>query len=184
MLTRRRLKLGLKSTKNKGYSQNVVKGIYKKNKEFNFGSQNDDLRPVSNKSDSRTSTSTPFGNFRNNLNSTVDDGGECLKISKELSELLESLKLSKYCSLFSDNGIEDVQTLLEINEEYLSELGIPLGHKLKIMKKIKEVQKKRQLEEEEKQPIYDKNNMLPPRQEQPDYEELPYNEPARKTTQS
>ena len=46
------------------------------------------------------------------------------------------------------------------------------------MKKIKEIQGKRELEEEEKLPIYDKNNMLPPRDQPAIYDELPYDEPS------
>lgn len=74
-----------------------------------------------------------------------------------------------------------METLLELNEEYLTELNFPLGHKLKILKKIKEIKSMREVQEEEKKPIYDVNNMLPPRvaqAEQAEYEVLPYDEPS------
>jgi len=59
----------------------------------------------------------------------------------EVTEFLSSLKLEKYKEVFIENGIEDKETILELNEEHLQEMGLPLGHKLKIMKKIKESRK-------------------------------------------
>ena len=38
-----------------------------------------------------------------------------------------------------DHGIEDLETILELQDEHMEQLGIPLGHKLKIMKEIKEL---------------------------------------------
>ena len=32
-----------------------------------------------------------------------------------------------------------MDSILELNDEYLESLGVPLGHKLKIMKRIKEL---------------------------------------------
>lgn len=165
-------------TRSKGYSQNVVKAIDKRKKEFNFVSPDDDLRPLSKESDSRTSTSTPFGGLRNNLNSTQYEGHNDLNINQEVYNFLESLKLVKYGKVFSDNGFEDMDAVCELTDESLTELNFPLGHKLKILKKIKELKSKRVVEEEEKKPIYDKRNMLPPRAQQADYEALPYDEPA------
>lgn len=37
------------------------------------------------------------------------------------------------------NGIEDMETILELQEEHIEKMGIPLGHKLKMVKKIKEL---------------------------------------------
>ena len=36
------------------------------------------------------------------------------------------------------NGIEDLETILELQEDHLEKMQIPLGHKLKVIKKIKE----------------------------------------------
>ena len=58
--------------------------------------------------------------------------------------------MPKYASVFVENGIEDYETLIELQEEHLEMLKIPLGHKLKIMKKIKEL---RPAEEESKQVV-------------------------------
>ena len=38
-----------------------------------------------------------------------------------------------------ENGIEDLETILELKDEHVEQMGIPLGHKLKIVKKIKDI---------------------------------------------
>ena len=59
----------------------------------------------------------------------------------ELDAFLGSIKLQdKYRHTFIENGIEDLETILELNDEHLQIMKIPLGHKLKILKKIKEHQ--------------------------------------------
>lgn len=35
--------------------------------------------------------------------------------------------------------MEDLETILELRDEHIEQIGIPLGHKLKIMKKIKDM---------------------------------------------
>lgn len=60
----------------------------------------------------------------------------------EVTNFLANIKMEKYKDVFIDNGIEDRETILELNESHLEEMGLPLGHKLKIMKKIKEEKKK------------------------------------------
>lgn len=83
-------------------------------KMFNFKPEDDDFRPLTNESDSRTSTSTPF-----------DKGS--IETDPRVYEFLDGLKLSKYWQLFKDNGFEDLDTVLELDDESLSELEIPLG---------------------------------------------------------
>lgn len=51
----------------------------------------------------------------------------------------------KYKDTFLDNGVEDMEIILELDEKHLEQMSIPLGHKLKILKKIKEVRKDRGL---------------------------------------
>jgi len=36
-----------------------------------------------------------------------------------------------------ENGIEDLETVLELNDTHLDALSVPLGYKLKILKRIK-----------------------------------------------
>lgn len=58
------------------------------------------------------------------------------------------MKLEKYSDQFIDNGVEDLETVLELNEKHLEQMGVPLGHKLKIMKKIKDYRKENNLDQQ------------------------------------
>ena len=51
--------------------------------------------------------------------------------------------ISKYKDLFIDNGIEDLETILELDDKHLEQMYVPLGHKLKIMKRIKDIRVER-----------------------------------------
>jgi hypothetical protein len=57
----------------------------------------------------------------------------------EVTEFLASINLEKYESKLTENGIEDLETILELNDTHLDAIGIPLGYKLKILKRIKTV---------------------------------------------
>ena len=57
-----------------------------------------------------------------------------------MAKFFTELSMPKYISIFSENGVEDLETILELQDEHLEMMGVPLGHKLKIMKKIKELQ--------------------------------------------
>lgn len=35
--------------------------------------------------------------------------------------------------------MEDLETILELDDKHLEQMSVPLGHKLKIMKRIKEI---------------------------------------------
>ena len=65
-----------------------------------------------------------------------------LEHKNEALEFLTNNGLEKYHSVFIDNGIEEMEILLELNEEHLVNMNIPLGHRLKILKKIKEIKGK------------------------------------------
>lgn len=52
---------------------------------------------------------------------------------------MDSIKLDKYFDRMIDNGIEDMETILELKDEHVQEMGVPLGHKLKMVKRIKEL---------------------------------------------
>jgi hypothetical protein len=45
--------------------------------------------------------------------------------------------LDKYFKKFVENGIEDQETILELSDMHLDAMEIPMGYKLKILKKIK-----------------------------------------------
>ena len=57
----------------------------------------------------------------------------------EVDEFLGSITLQKYYEMFAENGIEDLETILELNDTHLDAMAVPLGHKLKILKRIKTV---------------------------------------------
>ena len=52
---------------------------------------------------------------------------------------MSSIKLEKYFEKMVDNGIEDLETILELEDQHVEQMGVPLGHKLKMMKRIKEL---------------------------------------------
>ena len=64
---------------------------------------------------------------------------EEVKESSEVMVFLESVNLVKYADKLIENGVEDLETVLELQEDHLAQMGIPLGHKLKIIKKIKDM---------------------------------------------
>lgn len=45
--------------------------------------------------------------------------------------------------MFIDNEITDLEVILELDDNYLEQLKIPLGHKLKILKRIKDIRKEK-----------------------------------------
>ena len=55
----------------------------------------------------------------------------------EVKTFLASIQLEKYFAKFTENGIEDLETILEMNDEHLDALDVPLGYKLKILRRIK-----------------------------------------------
>lgn len=56
-----------------------------------------------------------------------------------MHEFLETVSLLKYKARFVENGIEDEETILELNDSHLDSMKVPLGHKLKMLKRIKQV---------------------------------------------
>jgi SAM domain (Sterile alpha motif) len=60
----------------------------------------------------------------------------------EVLDFLANCGMEKYHKVFLDNGIEEIEILLELTEAHLTNMNIPLGHRLKILKKIKDVKGK------------------------------------------
>lgn len=56
-----------------------------------------------------------------------------------MRSFLTEIKLDKYYEKFIENGVEDLETILELKDEHIEQMGIPLGHNLKIIKKIKDL---------------------------------------------
>ena len=61
--------------------------------------------------------------------------------NQEVKQFLSSISLDKYQAMFIENGIEDLEIILELDEVHLEQMKVPLGHKLKILKRIKEIRK-------------------------------------------
>lgn len=59
---------------------------------------------------------------------------------KDLKDFLEPIKMTKYKDTFIDQGITSNYHLQGLDEVTLENMKIPLGHKLKIMKKVKSMQ--------------------------------------------
>ena len=57
----------------------------------------------------------------------------------EIAAWLRSLGLEQYTSVFRDNAV-DADVLPQLTEEHLKELGVPLGHRLKLLKAITALQ--------------------------------------------
>ena len=55
------------------------------------------------------------------------------------------MKLEKYSDKFLDNGVEDLETILELRDEHLEQMKIPLGHKLKIIKRIRDMRQEKNM---------------------------------------
>jgi len=47
--------------------------------------------------------------------------------------------METYYHKLMDNGIDDMEIVMELNEQHLQNLEIPLGHRIKILKRIKEL---------------------------------------------
>eukprot|EP01022_Parablepharisma_sp_SALTPOND_P017847 TRINITY_DN289_c0_g1_i1.p6 TRINITY_DN289_c0_g1~~TRINITY_DN289_c0_g1_i1.p6 ORF type:complete len:239 (-),score=54.86 TRINITY_DN289_c0_g1_i1:8086-8802(-) len=57
----------------------------------------------------------------------------------EVESFLGGIGMQKYLQTFIKNGFEDLETILELRDADFTAMGIPLGHKLKMLKKIKEL---------------------------------------------
>ncbi|CAG9326257.1 unnamed protein product [Blepharisma stoltei] len=55
-----------------------------------------------------------------------------------IMDFLISCGMEKYYNLLIENGIDELEILLELTEDHLNNLNIPLGHRLKLLKKIRE----------------------------------------------
>ena len=58
--------------------------------------------------------------------------------TKEISDWLEKLGMSEYAQRFAENDI-DASVLPHLTDQSLKELGVSLGHRLKILAAIREL---------------------------------------------
>jgi hypothetical protein len=81
-----------------------------------------------------------LANPANNLMKALKDQNEASSQGHtEVDVFLESAGLPRYRDTFLDNGVEDLETILELDDKHLEQMGVPMGHKLKLVKRIKEI---------------------------------------------
>lgn len=78
-----------------------------------------------------------------NLQTAIQKQNAPAQAFPEVDGFLESINLQKYQDRFIENGIEDLETILELNDSHLDAIGIPLGYKLKIIKRIKTIRQEK-----------------------------------------
>ncbi|CAD8184502.1 unnamed protein product [Paramecium pentaurelia] len=59
--------------------------------------------------------------------------------SEPIEQFLKSIKLDTYVQKFKENGFEELDILFDIQKEQLQQMEIPLGHQIRLMKKIREL---------------------------------------------
>lgn len=74
----------------------------------------------------------------------------------EVLDFLNSCGMDRYHKTFIENGIEEFDILMELTEGHLNNMGIPLGHRLKILKKIKENKGNDKKGKENSKPVLEK----------------------------
>lgn len=142
-----RWKSGNKTKQIKGYGNAVLdhhkkelerakKRIMKHNAAGTLTNMETKILKEANKNQNKPPTSQSTSKSTEKMQETDDE-------FPEVDDFLQSLKLTKYKQTFIDNGFEDLETILELNEQHLETIGVPLGHKLKIMKKIKDIKDER-----------------------------------------
>jgi class 3 adenylate cyclase len=58
---------------------------------------------------------------------------------QEIADWLEKLGMSEYAQLFVDNSIDDVSILRDLTDQDLKDVGVPLGHRRKMLPAIAEL---------------------------------------------
>ncbi|CAK85627.1 unnamed protein product (macronuclear) [Paramecium tetraurelia] len=59
--------------------------------------------------------------------------------SEPIETFLKSIKLDTYVEKFKENGFEELDILFDIQKEQLQSMEIPLGHQIRLIKKIREL---------------------------------------------
>ena len=54
----------------------------------------------------------------------------------DIAAWLQAQGFGQYAEVFADNAI-DAEALVELTDEHLKELGLPLGHRVKLLKAIR-----------------------------------------------
>jgi hypothetical protein len=57
---------------------------------------------------------------------------------QQVADWLKTLGMSEYAQLFAENRI-DLSVLPDLTDQHLKELGVPLGHRLKMLRAVREL---------------------------------------------
>lgn len=69
----------------------------------------------------------------------ISQSSKDLPENEEIRVFLESCGLEKHLPTFLTHGIEDMEVVLELTEEHLADLNLPLGHRIKLLKRIRDL---------------------------------------------
>ena len=58
---------------------------------------------------------------------------------QQIADWLRKLGMSEYAQLFADNSIDDVSILRDLTDQDLKDVGVPLGHRRKMLRAIAEL---------------------------------------------
>jgi class 3 adenylate cyclase len=58
---------------------------------------------------------------------------------QQIADWLEKLGMSEYTQRFADNSIDDVSILRDLTDQDLKDIGVPLGHRRKMLRAIAEM---------------------------------------------
>src|SRR5215469_15632257 len=58
---------------------------------------------------------------------------------QQVADWLKKLGMSEYAQLFADNSIDDVSILRDLTDQDLKDVGVPLGHRRKMLRAIAEL---------------------------------------------
>src|SRR5215471_276112 len=58
---------------------------------------------------------------------------------QQIADWLRKLGMSEYAQLFADNSIDDVSILRDLTDQDLKDVGVPLGHRRKMLRSIAEL---------------------------------------------
>jgi hypothetical protein len=58
---------------------------------------------------------------------------------QQIADWLKKLGMSEYAQLFADNHTDDVSILRDLTDQDLKDVGVPLGHRRKMLRAIAEL---------------------------------------------
>jgi len=85
-------------------------------------------------------SSTTLRMYQGSSNSSPSPGVTfCGASGEAVHEFLQSVGLGQYADAFLQSGFDDIETLLDMEEADMKDIGIPRGHILKLRRKLKEL---------------------------------------------